>query len=378
VIRVHYRRVAKSEFLFIRSLWLPFCELLISNPSYPGEYGRVMADSALTLVTGTTGFVGSAVARKLVAEGFRVRALVRTGSPRFHLDRLDLEFVGGDMRDAESVRQAMAGVRYVFHVAADYRLWARKRAEIVANNVEGTRIVMQEAKRAGVERVVYTSSVATLGLRADGTPADETVPLSIEQGIGAYKRSKIAAERLVERMIADDALPVVIVNPSTPIGPRDVKPTPTGRIIVEAARGRMPGFVDTGLNLVHVDDVAEGHLAALRRGVIGERYILGGADVQLAHMLADIASLVDRRAPRLRIPRAAVVPVAYAAEATAWLTGREPFATLDGLRMAKHHMFFTAAKAERDLGFRARPYRHALADAIDWFRAAGYLDRRRA
>jgi len=336
-----------------------------------------MATGPLTLVTGATGFVGSAVARKLVAEGFRVRALARAGSPRFHLDRLDLEFFAGDMRDARSMRHAMADVQYVFHVAADYRLWARDRAEIVTNNVEGTRIVMQEAKRAGVERVVYTSSVATLGLRADAGPADESVPLSVEQGIGAYKRSKIAAERLVERMIAHDALPAVIVNPSTPIGPRDVKPTPTGRIIVEAARGRMPGFVDTGLNLVHVDDVAEGHLAALHRGAIGERYILGGADVQLADMLADIAKLVGRRPPRLHIPRAAVIPVAYAAEATAWLTGREPFATLDGLRMAKHHMFFTAAKAQRELGFRARPYREALVDAIDWFRAAGYLDGKR-
>ncbi len=336
-----------------------------------------MGSTAQTLLTGATGFVGSAVARKLVREGFPVRALARPGSPRFHLDGLDLEFVGGDMRDAQSVRRAMAGVRYVFHVAADYRLWARDRSEIFAANVEGTRIVMQEARRAGVERVVYTSSVATLGLRADGSPADETVALPVEQGIGAYKRSKIAAERLVEAMVANDALPAVIVHPSTPIGPRDVKPTPTGRIIVETARGRMPGFVDTGLNLVHVDDVADGHLAALKRGVIGERYILGGEDVLLADMLADIAHLVGRRAPRLRIPRAVAVPVAYVAEAAAWLRGSEPFATLDGIRMSEHRMFFTAAKAERDLGFRARPYREALADAIRWFGAAGYLDGKR-
>jgi dihydroflavonol-4-reductase len=336
-----------------------------------------MASAALTFLTGSTGFVGSAVARKLVAEGFQVRALARPGSPRFHLDGVDLEFVDGDMRDAASVRRAMAGVRYVFHVAADYRLWARNRAEIVANNVEGTRIVMQEALRAGVERVVYTSSVATLGLRADGTAADESVALAVAEGIGAYKRSKVAAERLVEAMVANDALPAVIVNPSTPIGPRDVKPTPTGRIIVEAARGRMPGFVDTGLNLVHVDDVADGHLAALRRGAIGERYILGGEDVTLADMLADIAHLVGRRPPRLRLPRAVVVPIAYVAEAAAWITGREPFATLDGLRMAEHRMFFTAAKATRDLGFRARPYREALADAIQWFGEAGYLGAKR-
>jgi dihydroflavonol-4-reductase len=271
----------------------------------------------------------------------------------------------------------MNGVRYVIHVAADYRLWARDPGEIFASNVDGTRHVMQEAMRAGVERVVYTSSVATLGLRKDGTAADETVPLREDQGIGAYKRSKIVAERLVEAMIADDRLPAVIVNPSTPIGPRDVKPTPTGRIIVKAACGQIPGFVDTGLNLVHVDDVADGHLAALQRGVIGERYILGGENVLFADMLADIAHLVGRRPPRLRIPHAVAVSVAYAAEAMARFTGREPFATLDGIRMAEHRMFFTAAKAQRDLGFRARPYREALNDAIGWFRQAGYLDGKR-
>ena len=336
-----------------------------------------MSGPAQILITGATGFVGSAVARTLVRAGFQVRALARPGSPRFHLDGLDLEFIDGDIRDADSVRRAMHGIRYVFHVAADYRLWARNRSEIFAANVGGTRNVMQEALRAGVERVVYTSSVATLGWRQVGVPGDETVPLSEAEGIGAYKRSKIAAERLVEAMVAADKLPAIIVNPSTPIGPRDVRPTPTGRIIVEAARGRMPGFLDTGLNLVHVDDVAEGHLAALRRGAVGERYILGGEDILLADMLADIARIVGRRSPRFPIPRSVAVSVAYAAEATAWFTGREPFVTLDGIRMAKHRMFFTAAKAERNLGFRARPYREALEDAIRWFRQAGYLDGKR-
>jgi dihydroflavonol-4-reductase len=336
-----------------------------------------MSGAAQTLITGATGLVGSAVARKLVAEGFAVRALVRPGSPRFHLNGLDLEFVAGDIRDAQSVRSAMAGVRYVFHVAADYRLWARDPSEIFAANVEGTRVVMQEANNARVERIVYTSSVATLALRDDGSPADETIPLTVDEGIGAYKRSKIAAERLVEAMIASDSLPAVIVNPSTPIGPRDIKPTPTGRIIVETARGRVPGFLDTGLNLVHVDDVAEGHLAALKRGVIGQRYILGGENVLLADMLAEIAGMVGRRAPRWRIPRAVAIPMAYAAEGAAHLTGRAPFITLNGIRMAEHHMFFTADKAKRDLGFRPRPYREALEDAIRWFRAAGYLERKR-
>jgi dihydroflavonol-4-reductase len=332
-----------------------------------------MHSNAQTFVTGATGFVGSAVAKALREAEFPVRALVRRGSPRAHLAGLGLELVEGDLRDRASVERAMRGVRYVFHVAADYRLWARDKHEIFAANVDGTRNIMRQALAAGVERVVYTSSVATLALRGDDTPADESVPLSEDEGIGAYKRSKIAAERLVEAMVAHDRLPAVIVNPSTPIGPRDVKPTPTGRIIVEAACGRIPGFVDTGLNLVHVDDVAEGHLAALRRGVIGERYILGGTNVPFADMLADVARLVGRAPPRLRIPRAVALPVAYAAEGMAWLTGREPFATVDGIRMSKHRMFFTAAKAERELGFRARPYRQGLEDAVRWFRDAGYL-----
>jgi dihydroflavonol-4-reductase len=334
-----------------------------------------MSSTGKVLVTGASGFVGSAVARKLVEAGYAVRALVRPTSLRFHLEGLDLEFVEGDFRDPATVRPAMAGVRYLFHVAADYRLWARDRTEIIANNVNGTRVMMEEALRAGVERVVYTSSVATLAVRTDGLSVDETVPLEEKKAIGAYKRSKVAAERLVEQMIAVQGLPAVIVNPSTPIGPRDVKPTPTGRIIVEAATGRIPGFVDTGLNLVHVDDVASGHIAALDRGQIGERYILGGQNVQFADMLAAIADLVGRRPPRMRVPRSAVVPVAITAEAIARFTGREPFVTLDGLRMSKYRMFFTTAKAERELGIVARPFTEALADAIRWFRDAGYLKR---
>ncbi len=334
-----------------------------------------MTASDRVLITGASGFVGSAVARQLVEAGFSVRALVRPTSPRFHLSGLDLEFAEGDFRVPETVRPAMSGMRYLFHVAADYRLWARDSTEIVTNNVTGTRVMMEEALRAGVERVVYTSSVATLAVKTDGTSVDETAPLDEQKAIGAYKRSKVAAERLVERMIAEQGLPAVIVNPSTPIGPRDVKPTPTGRIVVEAATGRIPGFVDTGLNLVHVDDVAAGHLAALRRGKIGERYILGGHNVQFAEMLAAIAGLVGRRPPRMRVPRPAIVPLAVTAEAIARFTGREPFVTLDGLRMSKYRMFFTTHKAERELGVTARPFTDALADAIRWFRDAGYLKR---
>ena len=327
----------------------------------------------LAFVTGASGFVGSAVARALLAAGYAVRALARRTSPRTNLDLAGLQVVEGDMRDERAVAQAASGARYVFHVAADYRLWAPDPGEILRNNVEGTRSVLRAARAAGAERVVYTSSVATLRLHADGTPADESVMLSEDSAIGAYKRSKVAAEALALQMAERDGLPLVIVNPSTPIGPRDVRPTPTGRIIVEAASGRMPAFVDTGLNLVHVDDVASGHLLALQRGRIGQRYILGGENVTLARMLEMIASLTGRAAPRLRLPRGAVYPIAFAAESIARFTGREPFATLDGLRMARYRMFFTSAKAQAELGYAARPVIEALRDAIAWFRQAGMI-----
>jgi dihydroflavonol-4-reductase len=332
-----------------------------------------MSNKEKILVTGASGFVGSAVARKLVEAGFSVRALVRGTSPRAHLAGLGLDFFEGDLRDRKSVERAIAGMRYAFHVAADYRLWARDPSEIFASNVEGTRNLMEEAMRAGVERVIYTSSVATIALRTDGMAADETSPLREDQGIGAYKRSKIAAERLVEAMVAERGLAAVIVNPSTPIGPGDVRPTPTGRIIIEAAKGRIPAFIDTGLNLVHVDDVASGHLAALRHGKIGERYILGGQDVLFSQMLRDIAGLVGRRAARVRLPWRALIPVAFVAEAVANVTGREPFATLDGVYMAKYRMFFASTKAEQELGYRSRRYTEGIDDAVRWFRDAGYL-----
>jgi dihydroflavonol-4-reductase len=263
-------------------------------------------------------------------------------------------------------------VFYVIHAAADYRLWAPVPADILRTNVEGTRIVMEEALRAGVERIVYTSSVATIESHT-AAPADESRPLSEDRAVGAYKKSKVIAERMVEDMAKNAGLPVVIVNPSTPIGPRDIRPTPTGRIIVEAVRGRLPGFVDTGLNLVHVDDVAAGHLAALRRGVVGERYILGGENVSLRIMLGEIAQMIGRRAPRLRLPLAAVYPLAVGTELWSHLSGREPFVTRDGLRMARHHMFFEDAKARRDLAYCSRPYQEGIADAIAWFRGAGHL-----
>jgi dihydroflavonol-4-reductase len=325
----------------------------------------------IILITGASGFVGSAIAIAARRAGYRLRVLVRAASPRGNIQPGD-DVVIGDIRDRASLAEALRDVRYLIHAAADYRLWSRTPSEIITTNAEGTRCVMEEALRAGVERIVYTSSVATIALR-DDTPADERSPLAEQDAIGAYKKSKVIAERLVEDMVQRQRLPAVIVNPSTPIGPRDVKPTPTGRIIVEAASGRMPAFVDTGLNMVHVDDVAAGHLAALARGTIGERYILGGENVYLRDMLAEIARVVGRKPPRIRLPIAPLYPLAVLAEGVGLITGREPFLTLDGLRMAGHHMFFNDAKARRELGYSTRPYREGIADAIMWFRQQGYL-----
>ena len=329
------------------------------------------APPSTILVTGAIGFLGSAIAAALRARGHAVLVLARPSSPRTNLNPADV-VCEGDLRDRASLAAALKGARYLFHAAADYRLWARNPEEIQRSNVEGTRLIMEEALSAGVERIVYTSSVATLKL-TDGASATEDNPLADGQGIGAYKRSKVTAERLVEAKIHRDGLPAVIVNPSTPIGPRDVRPTPTGRIIVEAASGRMPAFVDTGLNLAHVDDVATGHVAALERGRIGERYILGGENVFLADMLADIARLVERRPPTLKLPRTLLYPIAYGAELLARVRGVEPFITMDGLRMARHHMFFDDSKARRELGYVSRPYGEGLSAAIAWFRSHGYL-----
>ena len=328
--------------------------------------------SDIVLVTGVSGFVGSAVARVLAGRGFAVRGLVRASSLRANLKNFPGEIVEGDARDPAAMMRATTGARYLFHVAADYRLWARDPGEIERNNLASTSAAMDAAIAAGVERVIYTSSVATLKPLPGGA-ADETRTLAADDAIGAYKRSKVAAERLVERMIAERGLPAVIVNPSTPIGPRDARPTPTGRIIIEAARGRMPAYVESGLNLVHVDDVAAGHIGALDNGRIGERYILGGTDVGLAAMLRHIAILTGRRPPAFALPRAPLMPLAWVNESLARVTGKEPFLTRDGLKMARHRMFYTSAKAEAELGYRARPWQDGVSGALDWFRAAGMI-----
>ncbi len=325
-----------------------------------------------TFLTGSTGFVGAAVARLLLAKGHRVRALSRPHNDRRNLNGLDIEIIEGDLTQPETYRDALKGCRNLFHVAADYRIWVPNAAAMNRVNIDGTRSLMLAALDAGIERIVYTSSVATLGLHKDGTPAREDSPVAFSDMVGVYKQSKYLAEEEVSRLIAHHNLPAVIVNPSTPIGPRDIKPTPTGRIIVDAVKGRMPAYVDTGLNIAHVDDVAMGHWLAFERGKIGERYILGGSNLALSDILAIIADIVGRPAPKIKLPRAAIYPVAIGMEIAARLTGWEPMVTRDALRMAKKKMYFSTAKAERDLGYRARPAREAIEDAIAWFRAEGY------
>lgn len=326
------------------------------------------------LVTGATGFVGSAVVRALLAQGANVRVLVRPGSDRRNLDGLDIAICEGDLMRPDSLSAALAGCEGLFHVAADYRLWARDPDAMFRANVEGTRTVLGMAHAAGVKRAVYTSSVAVLGIDQSGLPADEDTPVTYRDMIGVYKQSKYRAEEAALKVIEETGLDCVIVNPSTPIGPRDIKPTPTGRLVVEAASGRMPAYVDTGLNVAHVDDVAHGHLLAFEKGVKGQRYILGGDDMTLREILHTVAGQAGVKPPVLEIPRAPIYPLAWAAEMWCTVTGRgEPFATVDGLRMSKKKMFFSSVRAEEKLGYRHRPGADALADAVLWFRQNGYI-----
>jgi dihydroflavonol-4-reductase len=324
------------------------------------------------LVTGATGFVGAAVTRALLNAGWQVRALVRSGSDQRNLRQLPLELATGDLNDPPSLAQAVGSCDALFHLAADYRLGVADPQQLYRTNVEGTRNLLEAARRLAVARVIYTSSVAAVGLPADGSPGTEDTPVALNDMIGHYKRSKFLAEELVREFVRAGA-PVIIVNPSTPIGPGDVKPTPTGQMVVDAAEGRTPAYVDTGLNIVHVDDVAAGHLRAFERGRIGERYILGGENMTLHEILVQICRLAGREPPRIRLPHAALLPLAYASETFARLTGRGTRVTVEAVRMSRKHMYFSSAKAARELGYSWRPPAVAFEEALGWFREQGML-----
>ncbi len=324
------------------------------------------------LVTGATGFVGAALARTLIAAGWQVRALTRAGSDPRNLRALTVERTVGDLTDAPSLERAVAGCDAVFHAAADYRLWVPDPQTMYRANVDGTRNLLEAARRAGVQRIVYTSSVACIGLPADGSAGTEDTAVTLESMVGHYKRSKFLAER-VALEAAGQGVPVVIVNPAAPVGPRDLKPTPTGQIVLDAALGRTPAYVDTGLNIVHVDDVAAGHVLAFHRGRPGERYILGGENLPLREILVEITRLAGRAPPRIRLPHGVVLPIAYLAEGFARVTGKPTRVTVDSVRMARKRMYFSSEKAARELGYRYRPAALAFADALEWFRAEGYL-----
>jgi dihydroflavonol-4-reductase len=326
------------------------------------------------LVTGATGFIGGHVARALVARGLEVRCLVRPATDRRRdtLAGLPVEIAPGDLTDRPSLDAAVAGCEWVFHCAADYRLGVADPAAMAAANVGGTESLLAAAARAGVARVVHTSSVGTLGHHADGTPADEATPVSIGDMIGPYKRTKFQAERAAEAWAAK-GLPVVIVNPSTPVGEGDVKPTPTGRIIVDFLSGGYPAYVDTGLNLIDVRDVAQGHLLAAERGRVGERFILGCRNMTLKEILDALAALSGIAAPRVRVPHWLPLAAAYVEEGLARLGSRPARFTREAVRMSRHRMFFDAGKAVRELGLPQTPVEAALARAVAWFTESGYV-----
>ena len=323
------------------------------------------------LVTGATGFVGANVARLLVADGYRVRVLARPSSSLEALSGCPVEIFRGNILDPETLAPALAGCGLVFHVAADYRLWAKDAGEIYRNNVDGTRTVLEACERAGVGRVVYTSSIGTIGHPRDGGPGTETTPVALTDMIGDYKRSKFLAERVAEEF-ASHGLPVVIVNPSNPIGPWEVKPTPTGRLVLDYLLGRTFATLDTGLNLIHVADVARGHLLAARLGHVGERYILGAENLSLSEIFQILERVTGIRAPRLRLPYRLAYLLALANEGLARATGQPPRVPLNGVRMARTHMYVSADKAVRELGLFQTPVEQALRDAVDWFVAYGY------
>jgi dihydroflavonol-4-reductase len=326
-------------------------------------------------VTGGTGFIGAAIVRALLAEGHQVRALVRPGSDRRNLAGLEVEPWEGDLLDPASLRQGLTGCDTLFHAAADYRLWTPDPAAMYRVNVDGTRAVLQAALDAGVSRTVHTSSVGTLGNPGDGTPGTEETPVSFSHMVGDYKKSKFLAEREAESFAAR-GLPLIIVNPSTPVGPRDIKPTPTGKIIVDFLNGRMPAYLDTGLNIVDVDECARGHLLAAKGGEIGRKYILGGENLSLAEIFQLLAVITGRPAPKVRLPYLPILAAAWVNEGISRVTGKEPLIPLAGVRMAAKKMYFDSSRAEGELGLEKKPAAASLERAVDWFRRNGYVSHR--
>ena len=329
-----------------------------------------------TLVTGATGFLGSHVARQLVARGDEVRVLMRASSTNRAIADLSLEYVTGDLRDAASLARAMKGVKRVFHVAADYRLWAKRKQDIYDSNVGGTKNLLDAAKRAGVEQLIYTSTVATIAVDRPQHP-NESTDAKLEEMVGHYKRSKWLAEKEA-LSAAKSGLPVIIAMPTTPVGPWDWKPTPTGKIILDFLNGKMPGYVQTGLNFVGVEECAAGHLLIAEKGKVGERYLLGGENLTLKQMLDALSKITGLPAPKLKIPHGLALGVAYASTVFSRLFGREPGIPVEGVKIARHMMFVDCSRAKRELGFKAGPVAAALERAVRWYEANGYIAKGRA
>ena len=326
----------------------------------------------LAFVTGATGFVGSHVARALAAQGADLRLLVRSGSDLRNIRELQAEQVTGDLRDAASLKKAVAGCDVVFHVAADYRLWVRDPDQMYRSNVEGTKAILEAARESKVRRVVYTSSVATMGFQSNGHLATEESPVSLANMIGPYKRSKFMAEEIAIAA-GKSGMDVVVVNPTTPVGERDIKPTPTGRIVVDFLKKKFPAYVDTGLNLVDVAECARGHVAALEQGRSGERYILGGENLTLKQILDKLAAITGLPSPKIKVPYVVALATGVVDQVvTGYIRNREPRATIDAVRMGRKKMFVSSGKAERDLGWKTVPVDYALRRAVEWFQTNGY------
>lgn len=324
-----------------------------------------------TFVTGATGFIGASIVRELLRDGRAVRVLVRQGADTTNLAGLDIELWQGDLRDGESLKKGLQGCDVLYHAAADYRLWTRNPDEMYRINVDGTRSILEAALENGLSRVVYTSSVGTLGNPGDGTPGSEDTPVTLDDMVGHYKKSKFLAEREAEGFIRR-GLPLTIVNPSTPVGPMDVKPTPTGRIIVDFLNRKMPAYLDTGLNIIAVEDCARGHILAEQKGAVGGKYILGNTNLTLREIFAMLADLTGLAAPKVRLPYTPILMAAYVNEGISRLTGREPLIPLAGVQMAAKFMYFDSTRAVRELGLPQTPVRDALQRAVEWFRQNGY------